>query len=90
MSSIGWIGSLLLAFCGAPSAWSAFRRKRSHVPWNLLIPWGLGEILVFIYTAGKLGWDPLLVNYAANLLFIGIISYYKVKFLKKRSSASKP
>jgi hypothetical protein len=85
INTIGWIGSLLLALCGAPEAYLSYRRNKSDVPWSLIIPWGLGEILVFIYTASKLGFDPLLINYSLNLFFIAIISASKFSLFSRRS-----
>ena len=79
MEIIGWTGSILLAFCGLPQAWQSYKQKHSHgVSWGLLILWGLGEVFTIIYILPKWYW-PLLFNYISNLIFIGVIVYYKLK-----------
>lgn len=79
METLGWVGSFLLAFCGLPSAYQAWKHKKSTVPWGLLIPWYLGEILVLIPIVFQIKSWYLIFNYAANVLFISIIIYYKNK-----------
>ena len=78
MEVMGWIGSMLLAFCGLPTALEAMIKKKCLVPWSLLISWGTGEILVLIYTQFKIGTNPLTWNYLANILFIFIMCYFKL------------
>ena len=79
METIGWIGSILLAFCGLPQAIESFKTKNSDgLTWSFLIMWGVGEIFTIIYILPKWHW-PLIFNYTANIIFIGIILYYKVK-----------
>lgn len=77
IETIGWIGSLLLAFCGLPEALYCFYRKSCRVPWTLIIPWYLGEILCLLYTYAKLGMNPLIINYFLNIVFISVMIYYK-------------
>jgi uncharacterized protein with PQ loop repeat len=79
METIGWIGSILLAFCGLPQAWESYKTKNSDgLTWGFLIMWGVGEILTIIYILPKWHW-PLIFNYTANLVFISVILYYKIK-----------
>ena len=79
METIGWIGSILLAFCGLPQAIESWRTKNSDgLTWSFLLMWGVGEIFTIIYILPKWHW-PLIFNYTANLIFIGIILYYKIK-----------
>lgn len=74
----GWIGSILLAFCGLPQAICSLRQKSSHgISWGLLLMWGLGEIFAVLYVLPRTEW-PLLFNYSANILFLSIITYYKI------------
>jgi uncharacterized protein with PQ loop repeat len=76
---IGWIGSILLAFCGLPQAIESYKTKNSDgLTWGFLIMWGVGEIFTIIYIIPKWHW-PLIFNYTANIIFIGIILYYKIK-----------
>jgi uncharacterized protein with PQ loop repeat len=75
----GWMGSLLLAFCGLPQAVHSFRMKSSEgVTWGLISMWGLGEVFTIIYVFPKMDW-PLLFNYGANIVFISVILWYKVR-----------
>lgn len=79
METIGWIGSILLAFCGLPQAIESYRTKNSEgLTWSFLIMWGVGEIFTIIYILPKWHW-PLIFNYTANLIFISVILYYKIK-----------
>jgi uncharacterized protein with PQ loop repeat len=79
METIGWIGSILLAFCGLPQAWESYRTKSSAgLTWSFLIMWGVGEIFTIIYILPKWHW-PLIFNYTANLVFISVILFYKIK-----------
>ncbi len=83
IETIGWLGSALLAFCGLPETISCFITKKCTVPWALLVPWYLGEILAFIYTLKVFGINPLLYNYMANILFISVMIYYRLKTSKE-------
>ncbi len=40
--------------------------------------WGVGELFTIVYIIPKWHW-PLIFNYTANIIFIGIITYYKIK-----------
>jgi hypothetical protein len=78
IEAIGWVGSVLLAFCGLPQAIESFRTKSSPgVTWGLLIMWGAGEVLTLAYVFPKMEL-PLMFNYAANIVFLSVIGYYKV------------
>jgi uncharacterized protein with PQ loop repeat len=75
----GWVGSFLLAFCGLPQAASSWRNGNSlGVSWGLLIMWGLGEVFTLLYVLPKME-TPLIFNYLTNILFIVVISYYKLR-----------
>ena len=79
MEYIGWIGSILLAFCGLPQAIESYKTKNSDgLSGGFLIMWGVGEIFTIIYILPKWHW-PLIFNYTANLIFISVILYYKIK-----------
>lgn len=79
METIGWIGSILLAFCGLPQAVESYKTKNSDgLTWGFLIMWGLGELFTIVYIIPKWHW-PLIFNYTANIIFISIIVYYKIK-----------
>jgi len=78
MEIIGWIGNILLSFCGLPEAIRAVFRKKCEVPWSLLIPWFLGEVLVLVYVVYKYNSAPLITNYCANIIIILIMGRYKI------------
>jgi len=78
LEAIGWVGSILLAFCGLPQAVQSYRTgSSSGVTWGLLSMWGVGEVLTLVYVLPK-SEPPLVFNYLANILFISVIAYYKV------------
>lgn len=79
--AMGWIGSMMLAFCALPQAIESWKTKSSNgVTWGLLIMWAIGEVFTFIYVWEKSD-IPLLINYSANIAFLSIITYYKFKSL---------
>jgi uncharacterized protein with PQ loop repeat len=78
LETMGWIGSMMLAFCALPQAVQSWRTKSSGgVTWGLLVMWAIGEVFTFIYVWPKADM-PLLVNYSANIAFLSVIMYYKV------------
>jgi len=78
MEFIGWAGSILLAFCGLPQAIESYKTKNSDgLTWGFLIMWGVGELFTIVYIIPKMHL-PLIFNYAANIIFISIIVYYKI------------
>ena len=79
METIGWIGSVLLAFCALPELIIAIRKKRSDLSWIFLLMWLVGEICLLIPIAINIKVGFLLFNYIANTIFIIIICYYKYK-----------
>ena len=79
MEYIGWIGGILLAFCGLPQAWESWKTGKSDgLTWGFLIMWGIGELFTIVYIIPKWHW-PLIFNYTAYLIFLSIIVYYKLK-----------
>jgi uncharacterized protein with PQ loop repeat len=78
MELIGYIGSIMLAFCGLPQAIESFKTKSSEgLTWGFLALWFFGEILTFAYVLPKMDL-PLLINYSANIIFLLIILYFKI------------
>ena len=78
MENIGWLGSILLAFCGLPQAIESIRTKSSEgLTWGFIGMWFIGEICTFIYILPKMDL-PLLLNYTANIIFLAIIIFYKL------------
>jgi uncharacterized protein with PQ loop repeat len=79
METLGWIGSIMLALCGLPQAIESFKTKSSAgLTWGFLLLWAFGEIFTFAYIAPKMDL-PLLLNYTANIIFLAIIIYYKMR-----------
>lgn len=75
---LGWLGSICLAICGVPQAWMSYREKHSEgISWGFLLLWAFGELFALAYVYDKLDL-PLLVNYAVNILIVGVILYYKI------------
>lgn len=78
MDNIGWIGSLLLAFCGLPQAYESYKTKKSEgLTWGFIGMWFTGELCTFAYIIPKMDF-PLLVNYSANICFLCVIIYFKI------------
>lgn len=85
MEIIGWIGAIAFGLSAVPQAYKSFKEGHSFgISSGLIVLWLIGEIatLIYVWPTGKL---PLIVNYMANLIFVGIIAYYKLfptKFAK--------
>lgn len=78
METIGWLGSILLAFCGLPQAIESYKTKSSEgLTWAFISMWFIGEILTIIYILPQMVL-PLLFNYTANVIFLSVIIYYKI------------
>jgi len=75
---IGWIGSVLFAFCGLPQAVECFKKGHSRgLNWGFLLCWFFGEVLTIVYVLPKMD-IPLLFNYGFNLIILLIILRYKI------------
>lgn len=75
----GIIGSVLLALCGLPQAYKSYIDKHSDgLSWGFILMWGIGEIFVLFYIVlTSLDWI-LILNYAANLVILLVIFYFKL------------
>jgi uncharacterized protein with PQ loop repeat len=85
--TIGWIGSVFLAVCGAPQAWKCYRAgsARAISPLFVLL-WLGGEVCYVVSVLLKFGWvDWMMLNYGLNILFASVIAYYMV-FPKESST----
>ena len=79
LAIIGWLGSICLAICGVPQAWTSYKDKHSHgISWAFLLLWGFGELFALLYVYDKLDL-PLLMNYSINILILSIIFYFKFR-----------
>lgn len=76
---LGWLGSICLAICGLPQAWQSYKDKHSEgISWGFILLWTFGELFALAYVYDKLDL-PLILNYATNILILGVILYYKMK-----------
>jgi uncharacterized protein with PQ loop repeat len=75
----GWIGCFLLAVCGLPETWAAFKNKRTGLTWGLIVMWFFGEILAMTYIWGTTANLPVLLNYAFNISLLLPVIWYKFK-----------
>lgn len=74
---IGYVGSTLFAFCGAPAAFKCYKDGYTTMSKLFTWMWFLGEILTIIYVSMKHGLDiPLMWNYCMNIVFILVIFRY--------------
>lgn len=74
---IGWIGSVLLAFCALPQAIKTYRDGHAEgLSLSFIAMWFFGEVLtlIYIYPAAQI---PLIANYTANILIMLVIIKYK-------------
>lgn len=79
LSAMGWLGNVLLALCGLPSAIISIKQGNSnHISGWLLVPWYLGELLVALQVT-LLGQNSLQFNYFSNIVLLTIIVYYKLR-----------
>lgn len=78
---IGWVSSILFAFCGLPQAIMSYKQGHSRGIASLMLwMWFIGEVLAIVYVLGKIGIDkPLLFNYTVNILFLIVVIRYKYK-----------
>ena len=77
---IGWLGSMLFAFCAWPQTSKVYNEKHAHglSGWFLAM-WLAGEVLCFIYVALQQTLQyPLLANYFINFLMLLVIIYFKL------------
>jgi uncharacterized protein with PQ loop repeat len=75
---LGWLGSICLGICGIPQAWQSIKDKHSHgISWGFVLLWAFGEVFALAYVYDKLDL-PLLLNYATNILILGVILYFKI------------
>lgn len=78
LENCGWLGSILFAICGLPQAIQCYKDGHSRgLNWFFLLAWLGGEIFTIIYVFPKADY-PLLANYFMNLVFLGIMLYYKI------------
>lgn len=85
---VGWLGSVLLAVCGAPQALKSIRDGHSRGMSSSFLMFWLGGELCYLYsTAAKFGLVSWLVfNYVGNIIFVLVIIYFAL-FPRERAGA---
>ncbi len=75
---IATIGAVLLALCGVPTAWRAYKRPAStrDLSWAFLAMWGLGEVLMLAGLWYVMPWAVRL-NYAGNAVLVAYVCWRK-------------
>ena len=76
---LGWIGSMLFAFCTLPQLIMVVKQKHAKgLSWGFLNMWFWGEVLCFFYVFCQPAWQiPLLANYVLNFVMLLVIIWYK-------------
>ena len=75
----GWIGSICFAFSALPQAIKCMREGHAFgVSWGMIILWTIGEWGSLIYVLPMMA-IPLICNYVGNIVFCGIVTYYKLR-----------
>jgi len=72
---LGWIGSIMLAVCALPAAYSAWKDKRCQYDKLFILIWFWGEVVLLGYALLTKQW-LLVPNYCVNILSIAIIWRY--------------
>ena len=73
----GWISSIAFGICAIPQAMMSYKDGHSNGMSNgLLTLWMIGETTGLMYAVG-LNELPLMLNYGANALFVGVVMHYK-------------
>lgn len=86
MEILGWIGSILLSFCGVPEAWKSIRTKTCHLTWLFLLMWIGGEICILIPVLFQFPKAWLLLNYCVNIVCASILIWYKLYGKKEKTT----
>lgn len=76
LSLIGLVGSLCLALSALPQVILSIKNRHSDgIARGMIWLWFIGVFCMLIYTTQYKD-TMLLVNYTANLLFVGVILYF--------------
>jgi uncharacterized membrane protein len=85
IAALTWLGAALLALCGLPLAWNAWRTPETTrgLSWVFLAMWWLGELSMFAGLLRVVSWH-VLANYFGNVLLISCVC--GVKFALPKGS----
>ena len=74
MAALAYIGSIALAVCALPLAYSAWKNECDDTNLGLLVLWTIGEICLAI----SYYHDPaLMLNYVTNLAALAVVWRYR-------------
>ena len=76
MEGLNWAGNILLAVCGIPLAYGAWRDKGIDINFYFLLAWTLGEVCVALYVL-SLGETALTLNYICNIIALTVVWNYR-------------
>lgn len=79
LTTLGWIGSILLATCSIPELIKALKERKCDLSWTFLLMWYFGEVFVFIPVLLQIDSAFLLANYALNVIVLSILILIKLK-----------
>ena len=84
LTALGWLSAGCLALCAAPQCIKSLRTKQARdLSWAFLLLWFIGEVAGLIYLLPQLLTNyqvtPIVVNYALNCVFVGLILAVKAK-----------
>ncbi len=90
ITTIGWIGSVCLAFSGAPQAYKCLRQGHADgLSIYMLSLWFVGEVCYIVATIGEFGIVPwMLFNYIMNLICVSVILWFWFRPRKKHAKVS--
>jgi len=70
---LGWFSATCLALCALPQTAKSLRtRSAGDISLAFLLMWFFGELSGFVYILPYDNW-PIIVNYGANCVLVGII-----------------
>lgn len=77
-SALGFVGAVVLAVCAAPlTIQTVIDGHADGVNGWFLALWLIGELVMLVYVLLERLTLPLILNYAANVAMVGIVSVYK-------------
>ena len=77
LEALAWFGTLILVVRGLPQAYRSWRQGHSTgLSPAMLWLWFVGSVLMLPYAIGNLD-GPVTIVYGSNVLFVGIMVWYK-------------
>jgi hypothetical protein len=78
IDSIGWIGNVALALCGAPLAHESYKQGHSNgISRKFLWLWFCGDASVIVYVPARVGFNgPIIAQAIISLVFLAVVAKY--------------